>query len=745
MNVSPSARSGVLALTLLCVLGSPLRAQGPVRDPFLSGFEVGRYASPRQGGLLHGLPADLLRPAEVDSAWIRAALDLFDRPRSVQGEDPVPVQAFLAGVGEADSVLVRWRQSRAAWLASLAGGRREAVLAGPLSEPLARASRVLAFFTALARADSATALSVAAELAAGPAPAPDRFIWSLRRRQLTRAGGGALDPADPWPELFDLGPYDRRNGWALWRAWRQEAGLPLLTRNHRTAAQAAALAGLSDSGITADDLAASGFSYEIRLGLGSLLLKGRERRDFMNAHPDPPWDFTAQGWWVRGMRLAAKGSPAVYESLAADTRLRSGWRMDLWRRASERRLLKGQWEQGLADLKRAVGLARYQAGTPGLRNRVGQLVEQAWALARARQRDQDAARIFDLSAGRLPEPQRATFLSRVEQWKKDGEQTEPDAVLSGAAAPLASSSVAARLPDPRQARRAFWRTWAELWNASPFNGAEASDPDTARSRALAWIVGELGAFDAGSASLWDRVLIREVYLYGSDAGVRRAPASLYSFLRPLVRDEPGLRCPLLGMAWALQDLRAVVGLATQGAGMALPPAVRETFLYPVPAWGPVRRALEVAETEPALLLAVARNESLFDPGVRSRAGALGWLQIMPFHYEPAACAAGAWADPAVSVAKGDGLLVENVRRYDGDPYRVLSGYNAGPGAVSRWDAQLGGQAPPSLYLAWIGYSETRRYVEKVLRDRRVYAGILSAASGPDDRNETGGPRSATKE
>jgi soluble lytic murein transglycosylase len=127
------------------------------------------------------------------------------------------------------------------------------------------------------------------------------------------------------------------------------------------------------------------------------------------------------------------------------------------------------------------------------------------------------------------------------------------------------------------------------------------------------------------------------------------------------------------------------------------------------------------------MLATARNESLFDPAVRSRAGALGWLQIMPFHYTFAARQPGRahWSHAATSLAKATQLMSSGAQRYGADPYRMLAAYNAGPKAVDRWDRQLGGDADRATFLAWIGYAETRRYVEKVLIDREIYDWILS--------------------
>ena len=107
---------------------------------------------------------------------------------------------------------------------------------------------------------------------------------------------------------------------------------------------------------------------------------------------------------------------------------------------------------------------------------------------------------------------------------------------------------------------------------------------------------------------------------------------------------------------------------------------------------------------------------------------------MPFHHRQKGALPGRdhWSDAASAVARGDGLITENRRRYRGDPYRLLAAYNAGPGAANRWDEQLGGSADRAEFLAWIGYTETRAYVEKVLIDKIIYDWILDGVPGTSD-------------
>lgn len=102
--------------------------------------------------------------------------------------------------------------------------------------------------------------------------------------------------------------------------------------------------------------------------------------------------------------------------------------------------------------------------------------------------------------------------------------------------------------------------------------------------------------------------------------------------------------------------------------------------------------------EPALLRALVRQESGFDPAARSSAGAVGLTQLMP------GTAASLGVDPTDPVQALDGgarYLRQQLDRFGGDERLALAAYNAGPGAVARH-----GGVPP--------YAETQAYVERVL-------------------------------
>jgi soluble lytic murein transglycosylase-like protein len=119
--------------------------------------------------------------------------------------------------------------------------------------------------------------------------------------------------------------------------------------------------------------------------------------------------------------------------------------------------------------------------------------------------------------------------------------------------------------------------------------------------------------------------------------------------------------------------------------------------------------------DPALLKALIRQESNFDPHAGSPAGAQGLTQLMP----ATAAALGVTDpyDPAQSIEGGAKYLRRQLDAFGGDERLALAAYNAGPGAVKRH-----GGVPP--------YAETRAYVEHVLQYAAQYraAGTGATAS-----------------
>ena len=119
----------------------------------------------------------------------------------------------------------------------------------------------------------------------------------------------------------------------------------------------------------------------------------------------------------------------------------------------------------------------------------------------------------------------------------------------------------------------------------------------------------------------------------------------------------------------------------------------------------VRRAAEQHHVHPALLLAVMKAESSFNPIVVSKAGAVGLMQLVP----ETAMRHGVQNlyDTNENVAGGARHLRYLLDRFHGNTRLALAAYNAGERKVERYK-----QIPP--------YKETRHYVQKVLSYYRVY-------------------------
>lgn len=130
------------------------------------------------------------------------------------------------------------------------------------------------------------------------------------------------------------------------------------------------------------------------------------------------------------------------------------------------------------------------------------------------------------------------------------------------------------------------------------------------------------------------------------------------------------------------------------------------------------------KVNPALLLAVAKQESRFSPGVRSIAGAIGLMQLMP---ATASSIAGEPLDepelmqPSTNIELGAAYMRSLLQLWEGDAFLSVASYNAGPGTVSSWP-------PPSndpsieLWVERIPYAETRFYTKKVLDNVLSYSG-----------------------
>lgn len=188
---------------------------------------------------------------------------------------------------------------------------------------------------------------------------------------------------------------------------------------------------------------------------------------------------------------------------------------------------------------------------------------------------------------------------------------------------------------------------------------------------------------------------------------------------------------LLGVATALRDAgypsRAVT-LAFRAIGEGVRDQRAYRLAYPVLHREVLEREARRNRLDPALVAALIRQESSFDPRARSPVGARGLMQLMPPVGRDIARARGypIWDpallyEPDVSIELGTAHLAASLREWP-SLVRALAAYNAGGSRVRRW-ARKPGVADPEIFAERIPFDETRDYVRIVQRNVAVYRAL----------------------
>ena len=185
-------------------------------------------------------------------------------------------------------------------------------------------------------------------------------------------------------------------------------------------------------------------------------------------------------------------------------------------------------------------------------------------------------------------------------------------------------------------------------------------------------------------------------------------------------------------AETVQGILAIAGhagmpaLAIKLDGMFHPDNVAfDGGAYPLPAWSPASGF----SIDRALVFALIRQESRFNPNARSHAGASGLMQLMPATASWVAgdrtlrgSRRGELLNPAYNLELGqryiEMLLSEN--DVGGDLLRMLVAWNGGPGNLSKWLRNTKHQEDPLLFIETITRRETREFAEKVLSNFWIY-------------------------
>lgn len=140
--------------------------------------------------------------------------------------------------------------------------------------------------------------------------------------------------------------------------------------------------------------------------------------------------------------------------------------------------------------------------------------------------------------------------------------------------------------------------------------------------------------------------------------------------------------------------------------------------------------------DPVLVSALIRQESAWVADIRSSAGAIGLMQVMPATGAQVARADGmrgfssaALETPEVNLHLGARFLSDLLARYGDDLPLVLSAYNAGPSRADRWRSFPEAQ-DRERFTERIPFAETRGYVKNVTRNVELYEALYGDALRP---------------
>ena len=142
--------------------------------------------------------------------------------------------------------------------------------------------------------------------------------------------------------------------------------------------------------------------------------------------------------------------------------------------------------------------------------------------------------------------------------------------------------------------------------------------------------------------------------------------------------------------------------------------------------------------EAPLVLAITRQESAFDNGAVSSAGAMGLMQLMPATANKVAqllhlpfSRERLTSDDAYNVTLGRAYVNSLVDNFSGSYVLAVAAYNAGPARVQQWIVDHGdprsANVDPIDWIERIPFTETRNYVQRVLENLQVYRFRLGAS------------------
>jgi soluble lytic murein transglycosylase len=169
-----------------------------------------------------------------------------------------------------------------------------------------------------------------------------------------------------------------------------------------------------------------------------------------------------------------------------------------------------------------------------------------------------------------------------------------------------------------------------------------------------------------------------------------------------------------------------------------PNALPKTYieaLFPRPYWDELYRSSTTNGLDPYLVASLIRQESEFNPTAISHANAYGLMQLLPEVGKATAkqikmhgYSLADLLEPNSNLKLGTKYFKSMIDQYGGQVEYALAAYNAGTNRVADWRASGTFKDMPE-FVESIPFTETREYVQAILRNRAMYKKIYEGPNG----------------
>lgn len=215
-------------------------------------------------------------------------------------------------------------------------------------------------------------------------------------------------------------------------------------------------------------------------------------------------------------------------------------------------------------------------------------------------------------------------------------------------------------------------------------------------------------------------------LWGFEQAGNAEPTVAETFTTALIQGTQGDYLESINSIWSLTQRKTPEEREAWQALRATPEYWHALFPFPykdaIVNWSAER------QLNPLLVVSLMRQESRFQPEIRSPAGALGLMQVMPATGEEVAQNIGvtdySLINPEDNITLGTWYLDFTHGEFDGNSMLAIASYNAGPGNVSKWLRQFN-LRDPDEFVEKIPFGETKGYVESVFGNYWNYLRLYS--------------------